>query len=64
MNEDDALCGGSIVIGAALVFSQLADNGPLTTGATLGMLMVVFGIRGLRGRRRGSTLPIARVRRP
>jgi hypothetical protein len=58
MSEDGALYGGSIAIGGALVAAQLAAGGAYGTGATLGMCLVVFGIRGLRTRYR---FPRARV---
>lgn len=58
MNEDHALYGGSIAIGAALIVAQLADGGPIGTGATIGMCMVLLGIRGLRA---VYKLPAARV---
>ena len=58
MNEDRALYGGSIAIGSALVIAALADGGPFGTGATIGMCMVLLGIRGLRS---VYKLPSARI---
>jgi hypothetical protein len=58
MSEDRALYGGSIAIGLALIVAQLSDGGPLGTGATIGMCMVLLGIRGLRSIYK---LPSARV---
>ncbi|HUS33207.1 MAG TPA: hypothetical protein VMZ53_32115 [Kofleriaceae bacterium] len=58
MNEDHALCGGSIAIGASLVAAQLLDGGALGTGATIGICMLLLGARGLLC---GYKLPSARV---
>ena len=58
MNEDHALYGGSIAIGVSLIAAQLVDGGAFGTGATIGMCMVLLGIRGLRSLYK---LPAARV---
>jgi uncharacterized membrane protein YeiH len=58
MNEERALYAGCAVIGAILVIAQLFAEGPVGTSATVGMFMILLGIRGLRS---GYKLPRARV---
>ncbi|HTL37157.1 MAG TPA: hypothetical protein VL326_28675 [Kofleriaceae bacterium] len=58
MNEDHALHTGSIAMGVALVVAQLADGGPVGTGATIGMCMILLGAMGWRS---AYKLPCARI---
>ena len=58
MNEDRVLYIGTIAIGGSLVLAQLAQGGAFGTGGTIGMCMVLLGIRGLRS---AIKLPSARV---
>jgi len=58
MNEERALYGGIIAIGGALIAAGIADGGSLGTGPTIGMCMVLLGIRGIRA---AYKLPSARV---
>ena len=58
MNEERVLYAGSIAMGSSLVIASLVQGGALGTGATIGMCMVLLGIRGMRS---AYKLPSARV---
>jgi hypothetical protein len=58
MNEDRALSIGMVVIGAGVVIANAAAGGPVGGGETIGMCMVLFGIRSWRST---PSLPQARL---
>jgi hypothetical protein len=60
MNEDRALAIGLTVIGAVVVVANVIAGGPVGAGETIGISMVLFGIRSWRG---VPSLPRARVLR-
>ena len=65
MNEERAIYGGLVLVGALPLVGSLARHGAVGAGLTICMLMVAIGTIGLvldawRGRR--ATLPVARTR--
>lgn len=60
MNEDRALAIGLMAIGSAVAVANMVAGGRVGAGETIGISMVLFGIRSWRAH---SPLPQARVRR-
>ena len=60
MNEDRALSIGLTVIGSVVVLANIAAGGRVGAGETIGISMVLFGIRSWRA---VPSLPRARVLR-
>ena len=60
MNEDRALSIGLVAIGSAVTIANMVVGGRVGAGETIGISMVLFGIRSWRS---VSPLPQARLRR-
>lgn len=60
MNEDRALAIGLIASGAAVTIAHVAAGGPVGAGETIGISMVLLGIRNWRAT---VSLPRAHVLR-
>ena len=60
MNEDRALGIGLMAIGSVVVIANMAAGGRVGAGETIGISMVLFGIRNWRAH---CPLPRARVLR-
>jgi hypothetical protein len=60
MNEDRALAIGLVTIGATVVVANMVAGGPVGAGETIGICMVLLGIRSWRA---VNPLPRARVLR-